>query len=314
MHANTGIVTWQKWPTSYTTRQMEATDTQGKCFFFFSNSDHLLEHQDKQWFCYTRAPSQRQTLIYHQTARLIAADNKPRHLQYAKVIMTKDTITVNRAADIKQQQPLQANHQQELFYEWGIATETQGQEHIVVEAITNGYAVAVSNGSFQEQVGLAACTIESQTHHHRIRGQGRTPGTSNNQGAYRSELFGIWGILTTLQQIIKKHQIQKGGVLLACDRLTALKQAQVKYPVDPHAAHYDLIGAIRTICKELPIKIKFEHVKGHQDSRQLTALTRLATMNVEMDAVAKQTIDAAAIGPKQYQLGHEPWVCYMGGE
>jgi len=80
--------------------------------------------------------------------------------------MTKDTITVNRAADIKQQQPLQANHQQELFCKWGITMETQGQEHIVVEAITNGYAVAVSDRSFQEQAGLMAWTIESQTHHH----------------------------------------------------------------------------------------------------------------------------------------------------
>jgi len=44
--------------------------------------------------------------------------------------------------------------------------EIQGQEQIVVEAITNGYAVVVSNGSFQEQLGLVAWTIESQTHHH----------------------------------------------------------------------------------------------------------------------------------------------------
>jgi len=212
--------------------------------------------------------------------------------------MTKDTITVNGAVDIEQQQPPTSNQQQELFHAWGITMEIQGQEQIVVEAITNGYAVVVSNGSFQEQVGLVAWTIESQTHHHQIRGQGRTPRAINDQSTYWSKLFGIWGILTTLQQIIKKHQLQNGGVLLACNSLTALKQAKVKYLADSNTAHYNLIGMIRTICKELPIQIKFKHIKGHQDSRQITALTWLTTVNMEMDAAAKQIIDTVANGPK----------------
>jgi len=112
----------------------------------------------------------------------------------------------------------------------------------------------------------------------------------------------------------KENQLQTGGVLLACNGLTTLKQAKVKYPLDPNTAHYNLIGVIRTICKELPIQIKFEHIKGYQDSRQITALTCLVTIDMEMDTAAKQTIDMVANRPKQYQLRHEPWVCYMGGD
>jgi len=96
----------------------------------------------------------------------MAADDKPKHLQHAKVIMTKDTITVNGAADIEQRHPPPANHQQEAFRDWEITMEIQGQEQIVVDAITNSHAVTVSDGSFQEQAGLAAWTIESQTQHH----------------------------------------------------------------------------------------------------------------------------------------------------
>jgi len=50
-----------------------------------------------------------------------------------------------------------------LFTSWGIQLETHGQEQTVVEAIKQGQAVAVSNGSFQEQAGSAAWTIKSTT-------------------------------------------------------------------------------------------------------------------------------------------------------
>lgn len=107
--------------------------------------------------------------------------------------------------------------------------------------------------------------------------------------------------------------MSQGGVLLACDGLTALKQAQSMHPVDPNTAHYDLIRVIRTIRKELQIQITFEHVKGHQDSGQITALSQLATMNVEMDAAAKQRIKVGNLGLKRYQLPSKPWVCYKEG-
>jgi len=40
--------------------------------------------------------------------------------------------------------------------------------------------------------------------------------------------------------------------------------------------------------KELLLNLKFEHVKGNQDLGTPTALTQLASMNVEMDTVAKR--------------------------
>jgi len=47
-------------------------------------------------------------------------------------------------------------------------------------------------------------------------------------------------------------------------------------------------------------------VKGHQDLGVTTVLSRLATMNIEMDEIAKQTVTATKAwkGQMQYQKNH----------
>jgi len=64
---------------------------------------------------------------------------------------------------------------------------------------------------------------------------------------------------------------------------------------------------------QILIKVKFVHVKGHQDTGSIMALLQLAWMNIKMDALAKDTIDHQKQGPTRYQLGKEHWVCYIDG-
>jgi len=45
---------------------------------------------------------------------------------------------------------------------------------------------------------------------------------------------------------------------------------------------------------KLQVQINLKHVRGHQDRGVTTALTRQAWMNIEMDELAKQTIDPKA--------------------
>jgi len=109
-----------------------------------------------------------------------------------------------------------------LFSNCRIQLETHGQELILVEVIRQGKVLAVSDGSFQDQASLEAWTIESKNKQHHIWGHGQTPGAALDQNAYRSKLFGLWGILTTLQQITESHQVQQGSVLIVCNGLSAL--------------------------------------------------------------------------------------------
>jgi len=141
----------------------------------------------------------------------------------------------------------------------------EGNEDILINAIRQGIALAVSDGSFQNQAGAAAWTIESETKENRIVRNGRTPGANTDQSAYRSELFGLWGIFYTLTQLTNKHKVQEGCITVACDGLSTLQQAQRDNTTDPTLAHYDIIGAIQTMKSNLRVQINFEHVHGHQD-------------------------------------------------
>jgi len=49
----------------------------------------------------------------------------------------------------------------------------------------------------------------------------------------------------------------------------------------------------------LPINFTFEHVRGHQDLGVTKVLNRAAWMNIEMDLLAKATIQWDFIGPQK---------------
>ncbi len=117
--------------------------------------------------------------------------------------------------------------QHQFWTTWPCEINLEGQADILEEAIKQGTAVAVSDGSYQSDHGAAAWVIESCTSAHRIRGAGQTPGYIQDQGAYCSELFGLWGILYTLKRFTDEHQIKNGQVRIACDGLSALHKAQV---------------------------------------------------------------------------------------
>jgi len=70
----------------------------------------------------------------------------------------------------------------------------------------------VSDGSFQDQQGAAAWTIEGYDKNNQIIGKGSTPGLQLDQSAYCSELFSLWGIFKALQQFCQEARIQSGHV------------------------------------------------------------------------------------------------------
>jgi len=100
---------------------------------------------------------------------------------------------------------------------------------------------------------------------------------------------------------------------IACDGLSVLKQAQYQSTTDPNMAHYDLISAIQCLRNMLPLDIKFEHIKGHQDNGQSLALSRTAWMNIEMDARTKQRAQQSFQGLEQYTILFKGWQCTIQG-
>jgi len=54
-------------------------------------------------------------------------------------------------------------------------------------------------------------------------------------------------------------------------------------------------------------------VKGHQDSGITMALSRLAMMNIEMDKIAKHTVNTTKAQKGPNSIPEEPWSCAING-
>jgi len=160
---------------------------------------------------------------------------------------------------------------------------------------------------------MVAWTIESQTVEHWLCRSGQTPGLASDQSAYWSELFGLWGIFKSLYQLTKEYQIQSGSIVVACDGLSALKKASKEWITDPQEVHYNLISAIRKLRQQPPLKVHFQHVKGHQDCGQITVLPHIAWMNIEMDGVAKAAVAQDNSLDQTMVILYEGCVCSIKG-
>ncbi len=135
--------------------------------------------------------------------------------------------------------------------------------HILAEALYQGTAIAVSDGSFHEQYGTAAWVLEGENSMGRISGAVISPGTSQDQSAYRSVLTGIYAIMIGVKNLCEYFQIKSGSNVLGCDGQAALDKAcnhvsilQVGEP------SYDLLFAIKTHWAHSPVTWSFKHIRG----------------------------------------------------
>jgi hypothetical protein len=79
---------------------------------------------------------------------------------------------------------------------------------LVADAIGDGTALAISDGSYKNERGTSAFLLQGLSKEQgRILGVDCTPGDPSDQSAYRAELSGISGILATLSIICQIHQI-----------------------------------------------------------------------------------------------------------
>jgi len=92
-----------------------------------------------------------------------------------------------------------------------------------------------------------------------------------------------------IKAICTFYGVTQGSVDLYCDCDMALQLASKEWlQLAQTTKHADIIRAIRILVDELPIKICFKEVKGHQDNHMDYALLdRPSQMNMEVDRVAK---------------------------
>jgi hypothetical protein len=159
----------------------------------------------------------------------------------------------------------------------------------VAQAIIQGNAVAICDGSYKDKFGTAGFAIQQWANRDkRIIGANVTPGHPDDQNPYRSEIGGIFAIVVIVEALVKLYTITHGTIELGCDCESGLT-AVFKHTYDtPNQPHHDLIHEIRRKIASSPVTWKFRHVRGHQDKHiPFHLLDRWSQLNVEMDTLAK---------------------------
>ncbi len=200
--------------------------------------------------------------------------------------------------------------------QWSIKNFTASDDgEMIVRAIKSGTAVAVCDGSYKEGNRSSAWVLEGEFQEGRIVGTNFPPGSSSGQNSYRSELAGIYGIITMVSTICSLYSLQSGAITIACDNISALTNSldDLKRPKITSAEH-DLLYAIKKKLSSLPIVYWMHHVKGHQDDMlPKEDLDRWSLLNIEMDSLAKSIVQNWTENESGQTIEGEPWSIWMNG-
>jgi hypothetical protein len=149
--------------------------------------------------------------------------------------------------------------------------------------------VWVTDGSFKDKYGTAGFillpTIDLQEGLLLVN---QTSGREDDIDAYQAEAAGIYGCVAFTNKLMKHHQLDQGGVTMACDCLWALRNIFEHKFDKPSQPHYDLVHSCRLLITLSPVTWHSHHVCGHQDDHgRYQDLDRCEQLNVDMDTLAK---------------------------
>ena len=167
----------------------------------------------------------------------------------------------------------------------------------LVQAIHNGLATTIGDGSFKAGIATAAFYVNSdvcipkrrkQRRHPSngsVRGTCHIPGLAANESAYCGKLGRIFASFCIIEQACLEHNICSGTVIIACNRKEALNMAINPYrQPNLRCTDYDLLLAIWTKIGHLPITFWHHWVRGHQDElKPNKALDDWTCINMLMD-------------------------------
>jgi hypothetical protein len=147
----------------------------------------------------------------------------------------------------------------------------------------------VTDGSFKDKQGTAGfILLPTINSHEGLILVNHTPGREDDIDAYRAEAAGIYGWVGFTNKLMTHHKLNQGGVTMACDCLSALRNIFEHTFDKPAQPHYDLLHSCRLLIEHSPATWYSRHVRGHQDDHgSYTDLDRWEQLNVDMATLAK---------------------------
>ena len=284
-----------------------------KWIWFYDKNSHLLYQRfGRVWKTWKIAPRKRRSIRSPLFFYFTNALNCPPTTVRATVEqMSMNTVRLT-GWDDHQQLPLRDTNPHSKIHNLPIDnTINVGSRIELAEHLKEGNVQAVSNGSFiqAEMVGSAAWIIESTDGTISTESTIITSGEAKIQNPYRSELFGILGILATIQQLCNEFDVDNGSITIHCDGDSAIKRINNSYNrVSNRSQHFDVINSILSLLHSIPVQVTLHHVKGHQDRYMpYQSLDRISQLNIIVDNMAKRAATAAIEAQatrKYYSLPH----------
>ena len=246
----------------------------------------------------------------HQWIKWVPVMAKSRRPRYRRVMTTEPPsttlllpTTTFQQGDYIMSEGFHSQHHSNMLNEklidttrpqWLFNTYTlDGNESAIVQAILDGTATMVSDGSYKEDKGIGAaasilCTEDTSAS---IEISSLSPGETHMQSSYRSEILGILGGLQVLTNLCNKHDIKEGHCNIVCDGKGALMKVFSTYGIKTTTSNADLLSACKSLIEKLPIRLTPHHVKAHQDTvKTFVELSNWEKLNVLMDFKAKQAL------------------------
>ena len=299
-------------------------------WYFSPSDDRLYAQRDSAWHFWPRQPirSTRHAAAKFRSQQAQPCDEPPKDLHLASVHQVRQMLQVVGIAPIPPQATIPSAPQSlvervsrlDVRRLWALENLVLPADggRTIAEALKDGTAIAVSDGSFQYGLGTASWVIEGKNSENRIRGDCTIPALPHIHDSYRSEVGGIHGVVIMVELICQQFGIMDGSIIMGCDGKEALHHCvNLSWHIKADKPHFDIVHATRRVISSTPIQWTPKHVKSHQDDDPYAVLDRWATLNVEMDLAAKCHLDAIRHRPTvtaPHGITHEPWALWIGDE
>jgi len=220
-----------------------------------STEGGLLEFEQGQWFEHPLIRRNRLPTF----ARNRTPCPPPTKLQRASVYFHKTHIICTGAELVMEPNPVISLSFLDFLMSdkeisWCLHNLHIHDEQALLEALQEGTAMAISDGSYKDPFGTATWTIGDIDTISIISGRAVCPGSPDNNNAYRSKLSGLYCILIVVNKFCKFYKIAEGAIEIGCDGLSALESAFDKGDMlFKDIPSYDLVAAILRLRCESPL-------------------------------------------------------------
>ncbi len=247
----------------------------GKWFHFDSNwpwyTDSvggLIEYKNGSWHAHKPVlKCNRLPTFEHESSPC----QEPQALSCATVYFNRSRIVCSGASSIlpsTTEQPKTFLHalQFDKTLHWCLHDLHIENEQSLLEALQDGSAIAISDGSHKVSFGTVAWTIGDTTNAGLVSGKAVCPGADEDMDLYRSELAGIYCIMVVLEKFCSFYSLSEGVIEIGCDGLSALDSVFEKGDQLFHdVPSFDLVASILKPRRKSCLTWWYRHDKGHQD-------------------------------------------------